>query len=119
MDMSYFAFTPPSLLTCKLKVAIVFIHESCRFEVWLAAANKQIQSSYWKRFKDSNWIKYRLVPPGKGVDAILDHVLVQEPDFNDLDGLSMQIESELLKFTKDIENFLDESDHFTTNDSSN
>lgn len=46
MDMTYFSFTPKSLQQRKLKIAIVFVHESFRFEVWLAAYNKQVQQNY-------------------------------------------------------------------------
>ena len=48
MDITYFSFYPKSLGDMKLKIAIVFIHESMRFEVWLAGYNKQVQSEYWK-----------------------------------------------------------------------
>jgi len=44
--------------------------------------------------------------PAKGVDAILDHVLIDKPDFRDLDALTKQIERGTLKFIKDVEAFL-------------
>ncbi len=106
MDMTYFSVYPKSLGKKKLKVAIVFIHESMRFEVWLAAANKQIQSKYWKRLKESNWNEYHIVPTIKGADSILEHILVDHPDFRDLDKLTKQIERETMKFIKDVESFL-------------
>jgi hypothetical protein len=43
MDMTYFSFSPESLKDKKLKIAIVFIHETVRFEVWLSGQNKEIQ----------------------------------------------------------------------------
>ncbi len=106
MDMTYFSFFPKSLNDRKLKVAIVFIHDQCRFETWLAAYNKQIQSRYWKIIKESGWNKYHIVPTIKGVDAILEHILVAKPDFNDLNALTDQIESAVLEFIMDIERFL-------------
>jgi len=106
MDMTYFSFYPKSLGDKKLKVAVVFLHEAMRFEVWLAGANKQVQSKYWKLFKESNWNTYRLVPTTKGADSILEHIAVDNPDFHDLDKLTKQIEKETMKFIKDIENFL-------------
>ena len=36
MDMTYFSFIPVSLKSKKLRIAIVFIHDKIRFEVWLA-----------------------------------------------------------------------------------
>jgi hypothetical protein len=106
MDMTYFSFTPSSLKDRDLKIAIVFVHETFRFEAWLAAVNKQVQEKYWKFLKDSGWDKYRLVPDVKGNDAILEHVLVGDPDFAHLDALTAQIEKEAVKFIKTIEQFL-------------
>ncbi len=108
MDMTYFSFTPKSLIDRKLKIAIVFIHEPCRFEVWLAGYNKQVQTKYWKLLKESNWNKYPIVPTTKDVDSIVEHVLVGNPDFSDLNNLTNQIESATLKFIKDVECFLSE-----------
>ena len=106
MDMTYFSFFPKLLKDLNLKIAIVLIHDTCRFEVWLAGFNKQVQAKYWKIFKESNWNKYHLVPTTEGVDSIVEYVLVDNPDFNDLDTLTKQIESETLKFIGDVESFL-------------
>ena len=108
MDMTYFAFFPDSIKQRGLKVAIVFIHETCRFEVWLAGYNKQVQTKYWQLMKESHWNQYPLVPTPEGVDAIIEHVLVADPDFSDLDALTGQIERESLKFIQDVERFLAE-----------
>jgi hypothetical protein len=106
MDMTYFSFFPNSLKLRKLKVAIVFVHDTFRFEVWLAGYNKQVQTKYWKLFQERNWNKYRIPPTTKGVDSIIEYTLVDNPDFNDLDILTKQIENRTLKFIKGIENFL-------------
>jgi len=106
MDMTYFSFTPKSLKRKKLKIAIVFIHENIRFEVWLGGYNKQVQTEYWKLFKESGWNKYHIVATPKGVDSILEHTLVDNPDFSDLDALTTEIEKETLKFVQDVEGFL-------------
>ena len=106
MDMTYFSFFPESIKSQKLKIAIVFLHEAFRFEVWLVGYNRIVQKKYWKLFTESDWNKYHVATPAKGVDAILDHVLVDNPDFSDLDILTKQIERGTLKFSKDVENFL-------------
>ncbi len=106
MDMTYFSFFPKSFEQRKLKVAIVFIHDTCRFEAWLAGANKQVQAKYWKLFRESGWNKYHVVPTTKGADSIIECVLADDPDFSDLDALTKQIEGTILKFIKDIESFL-------------
>ncbi len=106
MDMTYFSFFPEALKLQKLKVAIVFIHDTCRFEVWLAGYNKQVQTKYWKLFKESDWNKYRIPSTIKGVDSIIEYNLVKDPNFSDLDTLTSQIEKGTLTFIKDVEGFL-------------
>lgn len=109
MDMTYFSFLPGSLKQRQLKVAIVFLHRECRFEAWLAGYNKPVQSKYWKWFKESGWDKYHLVPTTQGMDSILEHILVEAPDFSDLDALTGQIETSTLEFIRTVESFL--ADH--------
>jgi hypothetical protein len=113
MDMTYFSFNPKSLKQRKLKIAIVFIHDTCRFEAWLAGYNKGVQSKYWRLIKESGWNKYPPVATTKGADAIIEHILVEHPDFSDLDSLTLQIESAALKFIDDLDSFLSLHDNRT------
>jgi hypothetical protein len=106
MDMTYFSLTPPAFKQLGLKIALVLIHEDCRFEVWLAASNKAIQTQYWDWFKQSGYSAYRLVASPHGADAILMHVLAGQPDFSDLDALTQQLEKGVMAFTQDIERCL-------------
>jgi hypothetical protein len=46
------------------------------------------------------------VTPAKGVDSIVEYILVDNPDFSDLDALTNQIEKGTLKFIEDVERFL-------------
>jgi hypothetical protein len=108
MDMSYFSIVPESLKQRNLKVALVFLHKEFRFEVWLAAANKQVQTKYWQTIKESGWEKYRLVPATQGYDAIIEHILVDNPDFSDFEVLTKQVEKGTLTFILDVESFLSE-----------
>lgn len=106
MDMTYFSFFPDSLQKKKLKIGIVFCHDTCRFEIWLFGYNKQIQTKYWNLFKENKWKKYPLPSSTKGIDYIVQSVLVENPDFNDLEKLAKQIEKGTLKFIMDVEEFL-------------
>jgi hypothetical protein len=106
MDMTYFSFIPRFFKHQNLKIAIVFIHDPFRFEVWLAGYNKLVQQKFWKKFQESHWNKYHVVSTTKGVDAIIDSVLVENPDFSNVETLTNQIESGTLKFIKDVESFL-------------
>ena len=106
MDMTYFSFFPDSLKRRRLKMGIVFVHQAFRFEAWLFGYNKGVQAQYWKLFKDSGWNKYRIPSTTKGVDSILEGILVDNPDFSDLDTLTKQIERGTLEFIEDVEHFL-------------
>jgi hypothetical protein len=106
MDMTYFALFPRSLKQRKLKIAIVFVHEKFRFEVWLAAINKSVQAKYWKLIQEKTWSKYNLPKTIRGVDSILECILVENPDFGDMESLKKQIEKGTVQFTSDVENFL-------------
>ena len=108
MDMTYFSIFPKTLKDRKLKIAIVFLYDPFKFEVWLAGVNKQVQSKYWKLIKESGWNQYHLVSTTEGADSIIEYIAVEEPDFRDLGALTKQIESATLKFIKDVESFLSE-----------
>ena len=100
MDMTYFSFFPESFKHLKLKTGIVFLHEAFRFEAWLFGYNKEVQTKYWKLIKESAWNKYRIPSTTKGVDSIMEHILVENPDFHDLDALTKRIEKGTLDFSK-------------------
>lgn len=108
MDMTYFAFVSPALAKLKLKPAVVFIHASASFEIWLAAANKQIQTQYWNLFRQKGFDRYPLLDDLRGEDAIIIYPLSAEPDFSDLPALTVQIERETIRFIEEIEQFLAE-----------
>ncbi len=109
MDMTYFSFFPKSLKARKLKAGVVFVHGRFRFEVWLFGYNKGVQAKYWRLFKERGWNKYRIPPTTKGVDSIVEGVLVENPNFSNLDDLTKQIETGTLKFIEDVEDFLAKS----------
>jgi hypothetical protein len=106
MDMTYFSFFPESFKLRRLKVGIVFVHSTFRFEIWLFGYNKGVQAKYLKLFKESGWSKYCIPSTTKGVDFIVEAVLVENVDFSDLVALTGQIEKGAVKFIKDIDNFL-------------
>lgn len=59
-----------------------------------------------KQFKRKNYNGYNLASTTEGVDSIVEHILVSNPDFGDLDKLTEQIEKGSLDFIRDIEEFL-------------
>jgi len=106
MDMTYFSLFPDPLKRRNLKIAIVFLHDTFRFEVWLSGSNRNVQNEYWKVLKESDWHKFHLASNPRAVDYVIDHILINNPDFSDLDTLTEQIERGTLEFIRDIEEFL-------------
>ena len=108
MDMTYFALVPEALKELKLKIALVFLHEDYRFVAWLSGANRDVQAHYWHLLKESGWDAFRLSDDPRREDFVLEQVLVQEPEFGDLDSLTAQIEEGILAFIGRVEEALDE-----------
>jgi hypothetical protein len=77
-DMTYFALTPNTLKKRDLKLAVVFNYRTFRFEVWLAARNRQLQRRYWELLRDAGYKKHALVEPATGIDAIVEAVLAAD-----------------------------------------
>ena len=103
--MTYFSFFPESFKKRNLKIAIVFIHDTFKFQVWLAGYNKDVQTKYRELLLGNNWGKYPVASTEKGVDYIINHDLVDNPDFSNLEALTNQIEKGTLNFINDIEGF--------------
>ena len=106
MDMTYFSVFPSSLKDRDLKIAIVFAYDTFRFEAWLSGRNQQVMAKYWKIFTESGWDRYKIAAQGKWADSILEHTLVDNPDYSDLEALTKQIDQGTLKFIRDVESFL-------------
>lgn len=108
MDMTYFAFTPPALKDIKLKVALVYVHAENRFEVWLAASNRKIQKEYieWLRVRKIGGYKLSQVQPG--VDSIIESVIVDQPDFDQLEDLKLLIEKKTIEFIQNMSVLLEQ-----------
>lgn len=106
MDLSFFTFTPKSLKNLKLKCPIIFNHIDFRFEIWLVGNNRKVQKKYWDIFAGSDWDRY-YVPEELGKEfSIVEHVLVENPDFFHAQALMETIESNALQFIGDIEHIL-------------
>ena len=107
MDMTYFPLFPKSLTARKLKIAVVLVHKTVSFEVWLSAQNRQVQAEYRRLLEESGWHKYRVPAAGKGVDSILEYTLAENPDFDDLYELTRTIEEGTMEFIGEVEGWLE------------
>ena len=98
MDMTYFACTPPALKEKGLKIAIVYLHEENRFELWLSGSNRKIQAEYISLLQTRDTGGYKLSQSKPGVDSILESRLPDQPDFDHAKDLMDRIERKILRF---------------------
>ncbi|HBO34793.1 MAG TPA: hypothetical protein DD636_08705 [Anaerolineaceae bacterium] len=102
MDMTYFAFTPLELKRRNLKIAIVYLHQENRFELWLGGSNRKVQSEYINYFKGKDLGGYMLSQVSPGVDSIIELIVCEQPDFEDADKLMKIIEEKTISFADQI-----------------
>ncbi len=106
MDMTYFPLTPAAFKEKGLKTAIVYLHAENRMEIWLAAANRKIQSEYHHLLKSKNIGKYALSAIAPGVDAIIESVVAENPDFDDPDTFKELLGAHFEAFMQDMADLL-------------
>ena len=99
MDYTYFYYSNEYLKSKKLKLGLVLNHLEMRFEIWLLGNTIPTQKKYWDLLKESKWNKYRNEMPQY---SILEAVIVNNPDFNDLEQLSEEILTNLIQVTDEI-----------------
>lgn len=99
MDYTYFYYANDFLKKRKLKMGLVLNHTRMQFEIWLLGQTIPIQEKYWQYFKTTKWNKGRATKPQY---SILETVLIDKPNFNNLEKLSKQIESRLISITEEI-----------------
>lgn len=106
MDFTYFPFSNDFLREQKLRFGIVLNHKKVRFELWLMGRNSEIQKKYWDLLKVSQWNKDQATMPKY---SVMEVVLVENPDFNELDMLASKIKKEAILFTQDIIDYIKHS----------
>jgi len=107
MDYSYLPLTTEELRKQKLKFVIILNLKLMRFEICLSGQNKSIRKKYWELFKGSSWDKYHLAESIDDSLSIIDHVIVEKPDFDHVTSLTQQIERESLIFINEIRGILE------------
>ena len=106
MDLTYFTCTPPELIKRKLKIALAFMHESSQWEIWLVGVNQKEQRAYSELFREQGWHVSPLSPVEKTVGSITEKVLVEHPDYDNLELLTQEIETSALQFIGKVQSFL-------------
>lgn len=102
LDMSFVAVAPANLAAKRLKISLVFLHDSGIFTLWLTAGNRAIQ----KRVSDSlarvPLKGYTLNTLEPGVDAIISRDLDQPYAFDEPDVLTRRLLSAVESFAEDM-----------------
>ena len=99
MDYTYFYYSNDFLKSKKLKLGLVLNHLEMRFEIWLLGNTIPNQKKYWELLKTTKWNKDKTEMPKY---SILETTLVENPDFNNLNALTEQIESKMTKISDEI-----------------
>ena len=103
MDYTYFYYSNDFLKSKKLKLGLVLNHLEMRFEVWLLGNTIPNQKKYWEIFKTTKWNKDKTEMPKY---SILETTLIGNPDFNNLNALTEQIETKMIKVSDEILDYL-------------
>jgi hypothetical protein len=98
MDYTYFYLSNNFLKDKKLKLGLVFNHNHVRFEVWLLGQTKDVQENYWRLLKNTKWIIGSEMPRY----SIFEVILIDNPDFDDLNTLTESIKNKLISVAEDI-----------------
>ena len=106
-DFSYFSLTSSELKKQKLKFVIVLNHKMLNFSICLSGQNKNIRKRYWEMFKHSDWNKYHLAESINDSLSIIDHTIVENPDFDNRRNLTEKIEIASLKFMTELREILE------------
>jgi hypothetical protein len=99
MDYTYFYYSNEFLKSRKLKFGLVLNHLEMRFEVWLLGNTIPIQKEYWELLKGTKWNIDRNEMPQY---SIIEAVILDSPDFDNLDALSEKIHENLIKVSDEL-----------------
>lgn len=110
MDMTYFAFTPLELKKKNLKIAVVYLHEQNKFEVWLGGVNRKVQAEYIEKMRHLDIGNYKLSRINPGVDSIIEWQIIEQPNFDQVEDLMQELESKTIEFAENILSILNKID---------
>lgn len=102
MDYSYFQFTNEILKSKGLKIVIAFVHADFDYQIWLSGLNREIQRKCYKGLQGAKH-PYILTSNPTKTDYILQAQLVDECNYDDIEGLLKTIKENVLEFINEVE----------------
>lgn len=82
MDMSYFAVSTVALRQKGLKFAVVYLHPTGAFEIWLSGRNREITRQYRAVFNSTSLADMAAFHDATNEDAVVEATLTSAPDFD-------------------------------------
>jgi hypothetical protein len=101
MDYSYFQFTDEYLKSKGLKIVIAFVHADFDFQIWLSGMNRKIQSEQYEILK-SKQHPFALTENPNKTDYILKMKLIDDCNYNDVEGQFIIMKDNTVGFIRDI-----------------
>ena len=102
MDMSFVAVAPAAFGARRLKISLVFLHDSGTFSLWLAAGNRDIQKRVSEALRSLPLGNYSLSTLEPGVDAIIAYDLPKPYTFDDPQTLNAALAAAAEAFARDM-----------------
>lgn len=102
LDMSFVSVLPGALAKERLKISLVFLHDSGTFTLWLVAGNRAIQKTVSESLRAVPLGPYQLSTLGPGVDAIIEQPLPKPYAFDAPDVLTTALVGAMERFTADM-----------------
>ena len=102
MDMSFVAFAPAPLAEKRLKISLVFLHDTGLFSLWLAAGNREIQKRVSEALRHAPLGTYSLSTLEPGVDAIIASDVPKPYALDEPETLTKALVATAEAFTRDM-----------------
>ena len=102
LDMSFVSISPAALSKQRLKISLVFLHDTGTFSLWLVAGNRAIQKNVSEALHTVPLGHYRLTMLGPGIDAIIEQPLPKPYAFDAPETLTATLVRAMECFTVDV-----------------
>lgn len=107
LDMSFVAVAPAVFGTRRLKISLVFLHDTGLFSLWLTAGNRAIQAQTSQELAKKQLGIYSLCELKPGVDAIISQDVSQPYPFDEPERFTAQLIMAAERFLSDMKALLE------------